>query len=226
MTVTVHGAAGGRPVPAEKHGRDAARRGAFYEGVTGAVLERWLAGRQGDYHLFHDLTGFRAVSGHGYGPMNLGDANIDHVILDAGIAVTIDAKGIGRGTLTVDDQGHGVQVHADGSRVPQPWLDSRRNYSYVAVMYRLTGLPGYLVWFVPEAVGLDERTLGRAKCLTAGGTILTASSLEDSLGGLLCGRGAPADLVERLAAYTAPVAPRRLTVYPWAPGTIVELPAP
>jgi hypothetical protein len=225
MTVTVHGVPGARTAEvAGKYGRDA-RRGAFYEGVTGCALEKWLAGRRGACHLFHDLTGLEAVSGHGYGPMGLGAGNIDHVILDAEMAVTIDAKGIGGGKLTVDDQGHGVLIRPDGSCVPQPWMDTRRNYSYVAVMYRLTGLPGHLVWVVPAAVDLDEHALGRARCFADGGSILTLASLEPGLGDVLCGRRAPADLVERLAAYTAQGHVRRLTAYPWSPTEPVELPA-
>jgi uracil-DNA glycosylase len=66
MTVTVYGTPGGRIESlAEKVGRDDARRGAFYEGVTGRELEKWLAARGGDCHLFHDLSGLKAVGHRG-----------------------------------------------------------------------------------------------------------------------------------------------------------------
>jgi hypothetical protein len=96
--------------------------------------------------------------------MGLGARNVDHVILDAETAIVIDATGIDSGKLTLNDRDHCTLIRPDGSCVPQPWMDSRRNYAYMAVMYRLTGLPRHLVWLLPGTVDLDEHTLPRARC--------------------------------------------------------------
>ena len=59
------------------------------------ALESWLSGRpdRSGLHLFHHLSGFRDITGHGYGPVSLGTANIDHVILSGQRWILADAKG-------------------------------------------------------------------------------------------------------------------------------------
>lgn len=231
MAVTVYGSPG-QSIRGAGRFRDDARRGAFFEGITGRALERWLARRPGDFHLFHDLTGFQSVSGHGYGKMSLGAGNIDHVILGGAAWLMVDAKGTGAGTLTVDDQGHGVLVRPDGSTKPQPWLDSLAFYSAMGVLVRLTGLKGFPAWLVPDVTTLADE-LDDARCFSRGGARWNFRDIES--GGLaddmaaagldepLSGRPAPSEAVAVLAAHTAPGPARRLTGYPGSPD-LVELP--
>lgn len=116
------------------------RRGEYFERYVGMELERWLDARPGTFHLFHDLTGFRNVSGYGLGPMSLGVGNIDHLVVTAAGYLLLDSKGVGVGTLTVDDHGKGVLVQADGTIKPQPWMDKRKAWTYKGIMARVTGM--------------------------------------------------------------------------------------
>jgi hypothetical protein len=97
-------------------------RASFIEQVTARALEHWLAGRPdcAGLHLFHDLGGFRDVAGHGYGPVSLGSANIDHVVLSGGQWLLADAKGTAAGILTTDARGRGLLIQADGAERSQP----------------------------------------------------------------------------------------------------------
>ncbi|MGH3254829.1 MAG: hypothetical protein ACRDOU_05365 [Streptosporangiaceae bacterium] len=67
-------------------------RASFIEEATARALEKWLTDRpdSAGLHLFHDLGGFRSVAGHGFGPVSLGTANIDHVVLSGAGWLVID----------------------------------------------------------------------------------------------------------------------------------------
>ena len=131
-------------------------------------------------HLFHDLGGFRDVSGHpGFGPVSLGAANIDHVVLTRRPRLVIDAKGTGAGTLTTDARGRGVLVQEDGTERPEPWLDTAKMHSAAAVLIRLTGLRGWPVWVDARCHGYDPQVL-RARAFRPGGTICpSVTSIAD-----------------------------------------------
>ena len=179
MTQTDTGVFGtpGRSLEADgkrKYGTDA-RRGQFIERAVARALETWLAGRQdaAAFALCHDLGGFNGVSGHGYGSMKAGDLNIDHLVITGDHFAIIDAKGTGPGVLTVDARGRGILVRADGTVKPQPWLDKRRVYAAMGVVYRLTGLQGLAVWAVPTATVVDEAAIVRARCFQRQGGIIT-----------------------------------------------------
>jgi hypothetical protein len=185
MSVVVHGDPGQTlaEAGAAHYGRDAARRGLWFEGVTARALERWLAARPVTVHLFHDLTGFQRVEGHGYQPLSLGTANIDHVILTGAGWVLVNAKGCAAGVLGTDVRGRGILTQPDGTVTRQPWLDDRRSYSHAGALVRLTGLKGWMVWLVPDKTSLTDPSLTRARCFRSGGTILTVGELLD--GGLM-----------------------------------------
>lgn len=106
------------------------------------ALENWLSERpdRSGLHLFHDLGGFQAVTRHGYGPVSLGTANMDHVILSGQRWVLVDAKGLGAGTLTTDACGRGILIQQDGTELPQRWMDVRTERSAAGVLVRLTGV--------------------------------------------------------------------------------------
>lgn len=154
-------------------------RAVFIEQVTARALERWLASRpdSSGLHLFHDLGGFRDVAGHGLGPLSLGTANIDHVILSGARWLLIDAKATAAGTLTIDDRGCGVLIGADGTSRPEPWLDNTKMRSAAGVLVRLTGLRGWPVWVVPDATKHDQRVL-KARAFGPGGAICTISDVS------------------------------------------------
>ena len=179
MGVIVHGYPG-RTLESggeARYGRASTRRGAWFEGVTARALERWLSARRAKTHLSHDLTGFQHVEGHGYPPVSLGAANIDHVILTGRGWLMVNAKDCGSGTLGTDSRGRGVLMHADGTLTPQPWLDDCRSYSHAGVLTRLTGLKGCLVWVVPDGTSTTHPSAERARCLRYTGMIMTVGEL-------------------------------------------------
>ena len=183
----------------------AARRGAFIEEATARALERWLSGRPdcAGLHLFHDLGGFRDVTGCGLPPLSLGTANIDHVILSGGRWLLVDAKGTAPGTLTTDSAGRGVLIEPDGSRRPEPWLDNTKMRSAAGVLVRLTGLRGWPVWVVPDATEHDPGVL-KARAFAPGGAICTIGDVySGSLDEVLAVPQSPADpaAVAALARY-------------------------
>jgi hypothetical protein len=180
-------------------------RASFIEQVTARALARWLSARPdcAGLHLFHDLGGFRDVSGHGYGPVSLGTANIDHVVLSGGRWLVIDAKATAAGTLTTDDRGRGILIEPDGDHRPEPWLDNTKMHSAAAVLVRLTGLRGWPVWVTPDATRHDPQVL-KARAFRHGGTICTIGEARDGdLDQLLPVPQPPADpaIVAELARY-------------------------
>jgi hypothetical protein len=181
-SVTVHGKPGQslQKTGSRKYGSAAARRGGFIEEAAAAALEHWLTRRRdcAGLHLFHDLGGFRDVAGHGYGPVSLGTANMDHVVLSGAGWLLVDAKGTGGGTLTIDARGRGVLVQADGAERPEPWLDNSKMYSAAGVLMRLTGHRGCAVWVVPDATRLDPGVL-KARAFRYGGTICSISEVRN-----------------------------------------------
>jgi hypothetical protein len=172
--IQVHGEPGRRLLEdgGRAYGAAGARRGSFIEQAVARALEHWLSRRpdRAGLHLFHDLGGFRAVTGPGRGPVGLGTANIDHVVLSGARWLVIDAKGTGAGTLTTDARGRGVLVQADGAERPEPWLDTTKMRSAAAVLIRLTGLRGWPAWVTPDATGHDPQVL-KARAFRHGGTI-------------------------------------------------------
>ena len=115
MSVIVYGRPGAslEDGGAVRYGRDYARRGGFFERLAGGALEGWLADAPDHYHLLHDLTGFGTVAARpdlGLGPMDVGGANIDHVVLTGAGWLMVNAKGTGKGTLRLDERGCGVLV--------------------------------------------------------------------------------------------------------------------
>ena len=156
-----------------------ARRGQFFEGITGRALERWLARRvdASSFHLFHDLGDFNNVSGHGYGPMSLGTLNIDHLVLTGNACLTIDAKGTGAGILTVNDQGHGVLRLADGTERPEPWMDKVTAKAVMGVLVRVVGFAGLPVWILPDNTLLDHANLDRVRAFRYGAYIRSVSEV-------------------------------------------------
>jgi hypothetical protein len=180
-------------------------RASFIEQVTARALEHWLAGRPdcAGLHLFHDLGGFRDVAGHGYGPVSLGSANIDHVVLSGGQWLLADAKGTAAGILTTDARGRGLLIQADGAERSQPWLDNTKMNSAAGILLRLTGLQGWPVWVVPDATRYDPEVL-KARAFRYGGTICTISEVySGSLDEVLPVPQPPADplAVAALARY-------------------------
>ena len=121
--------------------------------------------------MFHDLGGFRNVTGHGLGPVSLGRANIDHVVLSGAQWLLIDSKGLGAGTLTTDPDGRGVLIRAYGTSEPQRWMDSAMERSLAGVLVRLTGLRGWPVWVLPDVTTLDLPGLVKARAFRSGGTV-------------------------------------------------------
>ena len=185
-SVCVHGTPGQRLLEsgAHRYGTADASRGAFIERAVARALEHWLSRRpdRAGLHLFHDLGGFRNVTGRGLGPVSLGRANIDHVVLSGAQWLLVDSKGLGAGTLTTDPEGRGVLVQADGTSVPQQWMDSTREWSAAGVLFRLTGLRGWPVWVLPDVTTLDLPGLGKARAFRSGGTV---GQISDVYGGSL-----------------------------------------
>ncbi|WP_152990674.1 nuclease-related domain-containing protein [Sphaerimonospora mesophila] len=182
MSVTVHGSPGWSLTDSggAKYGSDA-RRGAFHERQVARALEQWLTARADHFHLFHDLEGLNQVRGAGMKPLSLGSANIDHVVLTGATWLIIDAKGCGAGTLGLDTDGKGMLVKADGTAVPQRWLDDRRAYSRGGIIYRLTGgLRGGTAWIVPDTTLLHP-SIKHATCSTPGkgGPVLPMRAITD-----------------------------------------------
>ncbi len=83
------------------------------------ALEHWLSRRpdRAGLHLFHDLGGFRDVAGHGFGPVSLGTANIDHVVLSGAQWLLIDAKGTGPGSSRLTPGAAGSSSGLTGPRI-------------------------------------------------------------------------------------------------------------
>src|SRR5512143_2755257 len=175
MTVVAHGVPGCSLTAAARGGRDAARRGSYFERVTGAALHRWLDERPDTCHLFHDVSDLRQVTGAGLPPLRLGGTNIDHVVLSGDGWLLIDAKGCGSGHLQVLN-GKGVLVH-DGTVIPQPWMDETKAYARAGALVRLTaGKPGFLVWVVPDGTEYGS-SITRARFLAKGGCVLSPSDI-------------------------------------------------
>lgn len=170
MSVIVYGTPGGSldASGAARYGQADARRGSWFERVTGGCLEGWLAETPGEYHLFHDLAGFDEVEGFGYGPMSLGGANIDHVILAGDGWLMVNAKGIGKGTLGLDDDGRGVLLRPDGKWKRHTWLERDTAYVHAGILMRLTGAHGCWAWVVPDYTDLTHPSLAAARCLRYG----------------------------------------------------------
>ena len=211
-SVHVHGTPGQslRGEGARGYSAAAAARGSFIEQAVARALEHWLSRRPdcAELYLFHDLGGFRDVSGHGLPPVSLGAVNIDHVVLSGARWLLIDAKGTGAGTLTIDARGRGVLIQADGTERPEPWLDSTRTRAAAGVLVRLTGLRGWPVWVVPDATRHDPEVL-KARALGPGGAICTISDVYGgSLDEVLAVPQPPAD-PEAVAAWRD-ISPRRL----------------
>ena len=181
MSVIVHGRPGGslEAGGADRYGRNDARRGQFFEGITGRALERWLAGRPdaGSFHLFHDLGDFNDVSGHGYGPMSLGTLNIDHLVLTGAGCLIVDAKGTGAGTLAVDDEGHGVLRLPDGTERPEPWMDKVKTKAVIGAVFRVLGFGGHPVWVLPDVTVPDPESVTRARVFRYGAFICSVSEV-------------------------------------------------
>jgi len=179
-SVHVHGVPGQSLLEggARAYGAADAARGSFIEQAVARALEHWLSGRpdRAGLHLFHDLGGFRDVAGHGSGPVSLGTANIDHVVLSGAQWLLIDAKGTGAGTLTTDGRARGVLIRPDGTTHPQRWLDSRRERSAAGVLVRLTGLRGWPVWVLPDAT-IFGPGMTKARAFQGGGTITQISDV-------------------------------------------------
>jgi hypothetical protein len=158
-------------------------------------------------HLFRDLGGFRDVAGYGYGPVSLGTADIDHVVLSGAQWLLVDSKGMGAGTLTTDAAGKGVLIRADGTAEPQWWLDSAQERSAAGVLVRLAGLRGWPVWVLTDATTFGPG-MTKARAFRHGGTICQISDVySGSLDEVLPVPQPPADpdSVATLARYvTAP----------------------
>ena len=222
-----------------RFGRDYARRGAFFERMTGGVLEGWLADARGHYHLLHDLTGLGFADARpdvGLDRMDVGRANFDHVVLGGAGWLLVNAKGIGKGTLCLDEQGRGVLVREDGEVRRQPWLDKATANAYAGMLRRLTGAQGSLAWVVPDWTVIDQESLAAARCLQLGPEVAAVvTSAECRAGALerlaviaLSGQAppVPAEAIETLARFVwgqdrpparrrgagaAPGSPRRYT---------------
>jgi hypothetical protein len=123
----------------------------------------------------------------------------------------IDAKGCAGGTLRVVD-GRGLVEKADGTNIPQPWLDDAKYYSRAGVPYRLTeGKAGWSVFVVPDAVSFDE-SLSNARAVAKSGTFTNlAEVFSGALDELLPPTQLPVDPadVERLLAYVYALNPTR-----------------
>ena len=189
------------------YGPAVVRRAAFIEEAAARALEHWLSHRPdcAGLHLFHDLGGFQDVTGHRLGPVSLGTANIDHVILSGGRWLLIDAKGTAAGIPTTDSAGKGVLIQPDGSRRPEPWLDNTKTRSAAGILVRLTGMRGWPVYVVPDATKHDQGVL-KARAFGPGGAICTISDVySGSLDQVLAVPQPPADpaAVAALARYVA-----------------------
>ncbi len=218
-SVCVHGTPGQRLLEdgVRAFGAADASRGAFIERAVARALEHWLSRRPdcAGLHLFHDLGGFRSVAGHGLGPVSLGRANIDHVVLSGAQWLLIDSKGLGAGILTTDSRGRGALIHADGTSEPQEWMDSAMERSLAGVLVRLTGLRGWPVWVLPDVTTLGP-DFGRARAFKAGGTITSISEVySGSLDEVIPVPQPPADpdavaaLARHLASVRGPVHTRK-----------------
>jgi len=198
-SVCVHGIPGQSLLKegARKYGAADASRGAFIERAVARALEHWLSRRPdcAGLHLFHDLRGFRDVTGHGYDRrVSLGKANIDHVVLTGAQWLLIDSKGLGAGTLTTGPDCRGVLIQAAGASEPQRWMDSTTERAAAGILFRLTGLRGWPVWVLPDVTTLDFPGMRKARAFRAGGTISQISDIySGSLDELLPVPQPPAD---------------------------------
>jgi hypothetical protein len=181
MSVIVHGTPGQSldEDGAARYGRDDARRGAFWEGVVGRALERWLRDLPGTFHLFHDLGGFSGVSGHGFGPMSLGRYNADHVVLTGAGCLLVNAKGCAAGMLALAPGDHGVLIRDNVAVRRVLWLEDRRDYSCVGILYRLTGLPSSVTWIVPDTTELHPSVKAAPCVRRTHGIVLPLRAIPD-----------------------------------------------
>jgi len=183
--VIVHGVAGAgtaedRDGMSARFGREDTRRGELFEGFAGNAIWRWLASRPDEVHLFHDLRGFGTVEGGGFGPMSIGRANIDHLVLTGDQWLMIDSKGTAAGVLCCEpgEKARGMLVRPDGSCVAQPWMDSLNGYSAGALLFRLLpGLTGFPVWLVSAQTNTDHPSLCRSRCISKAGRIINLVEL-------------------------------------------------
>ena len=146
------------------------------------------------------------MTGFGWGPLSLGSANMDHVILSGQRWVLVDAKGLGAGTLTTDAHGCGILIQQDGTELPQRWMDVRTERSAAGVLVRLTGLRGWPVWVLPDVTTLDLDKLPAARAFRAGGTVTQIADIyAGGLDKVLPVPQPPADpaIVAALAQYAA-----------------------
>jgi hypothetical protein len=169
--------------------------GAWSCSITGMLADRWtrtvptstapqLARGLGSNaaspaRSIRGVVGLNTVSPQSGRPLNLGTANVDHLMLTGAGWIMADAKGIGQGRLLIE-HGHGVLVTPDGQRRPQPWLDDARAYSRAGVMSDLTGgKRGVMVWVLPDGVDASHPSMLHPPCLREGsyGYMLSVSEL-------------------------------------------------
>jgi hypothetical protein len=157
MPVIHHGTPGGSLHDTGDRYGVAGKVGEYFERRVGAALDEWLRRRQEIVHVFHDLNNLSVPD------FDLGTTNIDHVVLTGAGWIMIDAKGVGRGQLKVEN-GRGVLVPPRGVVRPQPWMDDGRGMSRAGILFKLTGLEGVRVWVFPEGVDYTHPSLQRARC--------------------------------------------------------------
>jgi hypothetical protein len=183
MTVTQYGVPGGSLTTTAHSYGSAARAGAFFERRVAAALTSWLNSRPELTYLFHDLGRLRTTSRSGR-KLDLGNANIDHVLLTGVCSAMFDAKGIAPGKLVIDG-GRGYLITSTGQRRPQPWLDDRRALARAGALHDLTGLIGIMIWVLPELVDFSELCAeSTPRCLSYGGVFI---SIDDVASGRLEG---------------------------------------
>lgn len=214
MSVTVYGRPGGglEADGAARYGENKARVGVLFERWVAGSLESWLAATPGEYHLFHDLTGFGDAEGHGFGPVNLGGTNIDHVVLAGRYWLMVNSKATGKGSLSVDEHGRGQLVRPDGATWSQRWLDQDTAYSHAGILVRLTGLRGRWAWVVADYTLVTDPRLELAPCLWYGPDVTAIVSLAQAREGALA-RLLPPDGC--LFPSADPAAVEALSAYVW-----------
>ncbi|PDP86051.1 hypothetical protein CQJ94_20165 [Glycomyces fuscus] len=149
----------------DEHGA-VARHGAFFGRRVGQVLQEWLHGLPGVYHLFHDLAHLARGSEAGEG------AGVDHLVLTGAGWLLVGAQECGAGILGTDARGRGRLTTPGGETVAQPWMDTTRLRAQAEAARRLThGKEGELVWVVPHQTGLDALSVVRARLFEHGGTM-------------------------------------------------------
>jgi hypothetical protein len=182
MTLTQYGTPGGS-LSTDGHAYgSAARVGAFFERRVAAALEHWLDRRPEPTYVFHDLSRLRSQSSTGR-KLDLGNTNIDHVLLTGSCWVMFDAKGVAPGRLVVE-QGKGYLITASGEKRAQEWLDDQQAHSRAGFLHDMTGLKGVPIWVLPD--GVDYSALGEStpRCIVGHGVF---SSIGDVMAGDLEG---------------------------------------